>query len=1063
MPGLCLAAPFLGMTQCQGVSTHVNPRVWGLNEMFGVLGPLEIILIGVQVPLPRRAKERCLLAVLLMEPNRKLTTEQLVYRVWDESDPLEKVRATFRSYMSHVRDVLETPGSEARLESSPDGYLLRIDRELIDLHRFRRLRDQAYAMAASGDAQVAASLLRDAEQLWRGPALAGLLGRWVDSARASLDEERRAAVLKRVGLDLELGRHDYLAGELRQMSAEYPTDEMVLGYAMTAFYRSGRQADALSLFHAARDHLVNLGLEPTPALSALHNRILRHDPSLALAPARLRRPAANHLPPRAPNFVGRAEQIKELTSARDREEPKIKIIHGMGGLGKTALAIQASRQVALSYPDGQLFVTFHSHHPGEVPLDTTEAARRLLEMTGMSLSSQSRGPRELFALWQQELTSTRMIIVLDDVPGVEAVTPLLPDSGDCLVIITSRSRLRLPGSFTMSLDMLPLQDAVTLFTRTAGTGNVDDSHALTRAVRLCGGLPLAIGLAATRLREDGSSAISEFADTLAELHARCEGPLAAAFEMSYQGLTTTHQSVFRYLGMSPCPDFTAATTAAIADISEPEAERILSDLFECHLLEQAAPRRFRLHDLLKAFADSCSREHDSDGERRSSILRLADYLQHNADRADRLLYPLRERIPSHGPRSPVADAEMGSPTEARGWLELEWRNTVVVARYAAEHEWHSRCAEIAHILAEFLDIRGCQDEAISLHSLAVRAYRDVADRAGIARASLDLGLAYQQRGDYKAALRHATEAQTISRETGDLRGQALAAGRIGSIYYYSGRLREALAYDQEARAFYSEAGDKNGEADAIFHHGTSSLDLGRVHDSIDNFNTALELFKGLGNERGLAKTLNSIAEVKRRQGFHREALQGYQEALSIYHRLGARQKQAVVEQNIGTIYLYKRQPDKALRLYRSALETYQEANNLPSQARALCDIGEAYLYMGRHDESLIHYERAEMLARKVGDASVRVLALRGLGDIHRQTDDPDEAMKWYGLALKLEYEVEDPYQQAKILEGMAETMLRTGRLDRGRIYLREAHDLFKASGSIDAESIQLRLRTLSAL
>jgi DNA-binding SARP family transcriptional activator/tetratricopeptide (TPR) repeat protein len=1034
---------------------------------FKLLGPLEVTLDGRRVAPPTRTRERCLLAVLLMNVGRTVSASELIQCAWDDEDPPE---GTFRSYLAHVRTFLADPEGGNHLAREKGGYRLLVDPDSVDLHRFRRLQERATSAARTGSADEAVALLCEAEALWRGPALGGLTGRWVSAIQASLEEERLACIKKRAGLELDLGRHAELAGELRRLSAQYPLDEVLVAFEMTALYRSGRQVDALALYRQARQRLRAQGIEPGPELAELQQSILRQD----LQPPRLsphRRGAAPEQPAPIPApagaFVGRVEEIRVLTSITP-EAPQIRLITGMPGAGKTRLAVEAALRLTDRYPDGQLFLEFHAHQAGAAPLATDEALRRLLEMAGVVLPRAPQGGRQLTALWQRELEASRMIVILDDVPDATTVSPLLPRAGSSAVLITARHHLpAVAGASTFTLSELSELEAIRLFTLTAGTTSTDDPDAVAQVVRALGCLPLAVTLAASRLRQDGgpSTATELLADIidsglLPAVDGAAGEQLLSSLEASYGALPGEQQRFFRLLGMSPCVTFTADSAAAIAGVPIPQAREMTEALLGRHLVEHAAGDRIRLHDLLRSYAAACSGRDSPRQERRDAQKRLLDYYLRTVTRATQPLHPDPAR-PARDLTPPEEEPGHDSPEASREWLEAEWRNVVRAAAYAARHEWKRLCAELAHGLAEFLDIRGCWEEANALHTLAVGACRDLADHRLIARALTDLSRACQQMGMHQAALAHAQEALEISQAADDQHGAALAADRLGVTCYYAGRFREALAHKQEARVLFAASGDLAGEAEAVFHCGVSSLNLGRLSDSLQHFHEALAYFRDSGNLHWAAKTLNSIAEISRRQGYHREALDDYQKALAIYRAMGARPEQATVTQNIGHVHLYKGDHDKALAEFRCALAICREIRDLPGEARAMCDIGDAYLAADDYNQCLVYYQKAVSAAEQVGDLYARAVALRGTGNAHRLSDRPDEAMRCYGEALKIIQEIGEPYEHASILDGMAETMIRAGRDTTGRIYLRQALDLYKTAGAIEAAYAEIRLEALS--
>jgi DNA-binding SARP family transcriptional activator/tetratricopeptide (TPR) repeat protein len=1035
---------------------------------FKLLGPLEVVLDAGQAPALARARERCLLAALLINAGQVLPAEKLISWAWDD-DPHGAAEGTFRAYLSHVKNVVDATGGQAQLVTRKGGHQLRVPPDCVDVHRLARLRHRADTAARGGDSDQAVALLCEAEALWRGPALADVGGQWAAATRTGLEEERRACVLKRIGLELDLGRHAELLAELRRLSALYPLDETCVAYEMTAMYRSGRQADALEVYRQARTRLIDQGgIEPGPELASLHQSILRADRQLS-RPAVPRPPPAADQAARVPlpttAFVGREDEIRLLTTA---DAPRVRVISGLPGVGKTRLAIEAAGRMAHRFPGGQVYLEFRAHGEGQEPLDADGALRRLLEMAGVRRSALPHGRAELTALWHHEMATRQMVVILDDVPDASAVMPLVPrDGGHCRVFITARHRLHgIAGASELALDVLPERDAITLFSQIAGADNGPDPEAAVTAVRLCGRLPLAITLAASRLRQGGSPpAAAEAAHGAAEIKSlpaggeETGGQLRSVLEASFGALTPEEQRFFRFLGMNPCPVFTVGSAAAIADVSINAAGRMIAALLDRHLAEQAADSKYRLHDLLRGYAALRAEQDITGRDRREAARRLLGYYLHQADRADRHIYPHRAR-PALQAESPPQLPGHDPPASSRDWLESEWQNALEAAEYAGQHEWKRHCVELAHVLAEFLDIRGYWEEAANAHSRALRACRDLSDQPWTARALIDLSRACQRKGLRLEALAHAQDALEIYRSLGDPRGEAAAADRIGVIHYYSGRFREALGYEQEARSLFSQSGDRAGEAEAVFHCGTSCMELGRVSESLDLFRESLAIFEYSGNLHSLAKTLNSLAEANRRQGYHREAFEYYHKALSICRSIGAPQESATVRQNIGQVYLYKGDPVRALAEFRCALATFRQIRDLPWQARAMCDCGDAYLEMDDYEQCLIYYQQAASIAEQVSNLSVRVAALRGLADGHRSSDRPEEAMRFYQEALKLVQEVEEPYQHAAILDGIAKTMLRTGKVGAGRIYLRQAYDLYRTAGAIEAQSAELRLQML---
>lgn len=1035
-----------------------------------LLGPLEIVprTRGGEL---RRAKEHAILAVLALTPGQVVTVDTLISKIWDDDAPSEAVRRTLRTYVSHVKGVVAAVGG-ASVESARGGYALRIDRENVDVHRFHRLVRQAEAIAASGDAEHAVSLLREAEGLWRGQAFAGLPGRWIESARHGLHEDRRLATERRVGLELGLGRHAELIGELWQLTEQYPLDETWVAYQMQALYRSGREVDALALYGRDYERRIEMGLDPSLGLAALQERILRHDSSLMATSADRRTvrhaPWNGGLPPRPNVFVGRDREIAMLCDVSDTDTSPVKIIHGMGGCGKTALAVEAAFQLRDRYPDPPIFLSFRAHEAGQVALDTRDALRQLLELAGIAPGTVPQTTAALTAIWQRELVGRRSVIVFDDVPDVAAIAGALPRAGEPVVFITSRHRLAgLPGSVAFALDELALDDAITLFTQTVGPSKIDDPTAVSRAVQHCGCLPLGLTLSASRLREQGSS-LSQFVTEIEERRAFPDGMdltvagLMQTFELSYRDLDATHQEFFRRLGMNPCSDFSPRTAAVVVGTTAEAAESALGVLHDRHLIEQSVGGQYRIHDLLREYAVFVAERDDPTSERRRMLHRILDYYMYSAYRADRIVFPYRKRV-EVGPVSVLAvQDDLVSVDDARQWLELEWRNVVKLANYAAHHEWKQYCVDLSNAVAEFIDSRGYWSDGINIHRTALRLSRDLGDSLRLARAASDLSLLELRVGKYDDALLHVEDAAEIYRSTNDDRNVAGSLDRIGAIYRFKGQAREALAYHQEALWIYREIQNDRGVADALCNAGAAYIDLGRYAEAVTYCQNALKLYQKIDYLRGEALCFNSIGDAMCQLGLYRDAMSNLKRAHELYRMTGARENLALVILNMGHVSQSKGRYQDAIAAYREALAICREMGDMRHLAGAFYDIGTAYQLQECHDQALIHYRESGAIAKEIGDLGIQAVASLGIADALSGSGIYSDALERYNIALKLALQTENILQKAKVLEGIAETRFRMRDLTATRIYLREALDAYQVAGVSEAKRVGLRLSMLDA-
>jgi len=997
--------------------------------------------------------------------------ETLIDRLWDTRPP-PKARESLSVYIARLRASLrQAVGDDVQLVGRARGYELDVDPETVDLHQFRRLRRQADALVASGDYEYATALLREADGLWRGQALAGIRGDWVARMRDGLEEERRAAILERIGCELELGHHAELVGEIGNLLAQYPLDETLVAHQMTALYWSGRPADALSLYRETRSRLVDeQGTEPGPMLSELHQRILSQDPELAAPPSGQRADRAappNTLPDETVEFVGRRKELEQLTG--EDGTPGITVIEGMPGVGKTALAIRAARLVSGQYPDGTLYLNLHSGDPGTRSLDAAEALHQMLRMMSVPAAQIPDTIGNRVALWRAQLSRRRAIVFLDDAAKPDQIRPLLPEPGSsrCLILVTTRRRLAdLGGVRTLTVDVLTADDASALFRQIAGEDRTRDPEQVAEVVRLCGRLPLAIQLTASRVAQDRRLGLDSLIEELSLSSARLGGTGAAgpevmsAFDLSYHSLEPDHQRFFRRLGASPGASVSMHAAAALDGCTLAEAEKAIATLLDYHLLARASESQFRFHDLIRGYAAIRAARDAPAAEQRQAGGRLLDYYLSTADQADRVLHPLRRHPPVQATQPPDATPAVGTPEDADSWLESEWRNILQAAQYANRHDWKAKSADLTHVLAEFMEIKGYWEEAITAHTLALQASRGLGDQARTARASLALSSVHQQTGRHDRARQLAEEAAAIYRKLEDAEGEADALDQAGLAYFYTARAREALAYFSEARLLYLRAEHQRGVAIALNHSGMASWHLGRHSEATTHQEKALSLYREAGDRRGEAKALNNLGRIHLYSGRHRDALDAYRRSLDIFLEIGGARNEAILYHNIGTVHHYKGSFEEGLTACRRALVIYRSIGDLPDEADVLNDIGEIYQSAACYDEALVHHQKARLIAEEIGNLYQQVIALRNVADTHRRSGQYGEAFEHYATALQLAREVGDPYEEGKIHQGIAETTLSTQTPAAARIVFRQALDIFEQLGVPEADEVRIRIDTV---
>ncbi|ALG14818.1 hypothetical protein AOZ06_15710 [Kibdelosporangium phytohabitans] len=896
---------------------------------FRLLGEIEARLNGEPVDLGH-ARQRCVLVTLLVEANQVVQVDQLLDRVWDERVPI-RARESLYSYISRLRQALPGVGFTRR----SGGYVLTVDPDDVDLHRFRRLVDQA---REAGDVR----LFDGALALWRGEAFADLDTPWLAGVRETLNRERLAAELDRNDLELNVDQ----VPQLTARAAEFPLDERLAGQLMLALHQSGRQSGALAVYDETRRALAaQLGIDPSPELTKIRQEILTNSGAV---------PAARfELPRDVSQFTGRGTELRYLLADPDG----VTAIDGMAGVGKTALAVRLAHQLAPQYPDGQLFLDLHAYTPGSTPLTPAAALDKLLRAIGVSAIPDDVDERA--ALWRTRLSGRRMLIVLDNAADTAQVRPLLPGTSACFVLITSRQRLAgLDDARVLSLDVLAPRDAVALFGRIIGDERrLAEPGAVEEVLRLCGYLPLAIRLAAARLRHRPRWMVAHLAGRLrdqrklAELQAE-DRSVATAFSLSYEHLDAAHQRMFRLLGLIPGPDFDVHPAAALGDISLPEADRLLEGLLDVHLLQQPSPGRYRMHDLLRAYAAQLASDE-------SATVRLHDYYLHAAAVAMNLIAPQERHRRATVPPSTTPIPTLTCYDDATDWLESERTNLLAVqdGRFTSL---------LSALIWRFLYIRGHHDEALTLHNRAVAAARASGERVLEGQALSNLGMCLERLGRFSEAVEHHEQALAIFRDTGarQLEGHALIS--IGVTHSWFRRQDTAMSLYRQAAQIGRETQTGVLEVFALDNLGIELAELGDYEAAIHHYQHALDIARTEEPPYLQGHALDNLGRLLARLGRFEQARDHLMQALELAHRSANRTFEIEVLNSLGETARIASDPAEALTLHHKAVALSEETGSRSELARAHNGLGQAHHDLGDGSAARTHWETALALYKDLG-------------------------------------------------------------------------------------------------
>lgn len=1004
---------------------------------FEVLGPLQVIPGESDEPqVLTAAKPRALLAALLWRANQAVPADELAELVWDGAPPVGAADAT-RALVMRLRRKLGMPGA-ARIVTRSAGYAIEISDDELDASRFEALIQDAGTAVRAERWTQAARTASEAVGLWRGTPLAdipslALRDKWVPH----LEELHLQALEWRAEANLREGQHEQLVAELRELIASHPLRERFHGQLMLALCQCGRQAEALAAYQRVRDVLISeLGVEPGTALQDLHQRILRGEPVLAggdrpdgsgpwpgaprespgqTAPGRDVPAVPHELPPAAPGFTGRSEQLQALTRLLDRPGERdpgtvvISAIGGTAGVGKTALAVHWAHKAAHRFPDGQLYVNLRGYDPGQ-PVPPADALSGFLRALGVPGQEIPPDEAQRSARYRTLLAGKRMLIILDNAGSAGQVRPLLPGSSTCAVIVTSRDTLAglvaRDGAARLDLDVLSQPEAISLLRALIGDRVDTEPDAAARLAAACCRLPLALRVAAELAASRPTIPLARLADDLAGLRGRLDlldagddpgTQVRAVFSWSYRHLDDDAARAFRRLGLHPGTGIEPYATAALADVTVRQARRILDTLARARLLSPSAPGRYGTHDLLRSYASELAGAEDTEPERDAARTRLFDYYLYTAATAADALFPAGRGRPAI-PRPSTPVPELAGPDEAREWLDTERATLVAVAGYAAARDWAGHSMRLAVILSGYLGTAGHFPEALSIFGHALDAARRVGDRTAEARA-LTL---------------------------------------IGNIDYLQSRFERASDHHRQALAMFRESGDKPGEARALSSIGLSETGLGRYEDAARHEYEALAVYRELGDRVGVARALSNLGLTRQRQGRYEEAADCHQQILDLSRATGDREGEAWALTGLGTVDLRLGHHQKADRRLRQALAIFRDLGHATGECEVLPRVGEVCLRLGDDQQAAGTLRHAVTLARELGDRTVEADALNCLGELLSQTGDTENARKRHADALTLASRAGSPQEQGRAHRGLARACEAAGDFPQGQYHWRKA-------------------------
>ncbi len=660
------------------------------------------------------------------------------------------------------------------------------------------------------------------------------------------------------------------------------------------------------------------------------------------------------LPVDVAHFTGRGAELATLDALLaqgDAARPAammIAVIAGTAGVGKTALVVRWAHQVRDRFPDGQLFVNLRGYDPGS-PMAPEQALEEFLRALGVPAERIPAGLGERAALYRSLLDGRRVLIVLDNANAAEQVRPLLPGSSTCRVVVTSRGRLSgliaHDGASRVTVDLLPPAEAIALLRDVIGAARVAaEPEAIVELASRCAYLPLALRIAAERAVTHPHATLAGLAGELAVVHDRLDllatadeedeaTALRAVFSWSYHALSAEAARAFRLLGLHTGPDISTPAAAALTNTTPAQARRLLETLVGTHLIEETGRDRYRLHDLLRAYAAECAKAEETDHDCDAAVRRALTWYLHTGDAADRILNPHRRRIPLDHPEVACSPLEFTTYGQALDWCEAERANLVAAIRQAAETDEHVIAWKLPLALWNFFTLRKHWADLIDTYRIGLAAAAHLHDRRGEAWTCSGLGIAYLDLRQYKEALECYQCALHISQEIDDPWDEAIALLGLGRTYLYLGQYEEALGPSQHALRICQEIDDLWGETFALLTIGAIYRKLRNFEDALDYFERTLAVVRAVSYQSGEAMTLHNLGDTYRDLQRFDEALEYFRRACATYRQISDRWGEAHTLRNIGDTLQKLNQREAAAEYWHQALPIFEDLGDSVTAAK----------------------------------------------------------------------------------------------------------------------------------
>jgi DNA-binding SARP family transcriptional activator len=946
--------------------TQVHPGLPVHGLRFALLGPFEVYQDGRLVN-TLTAKQNLLLVALLARKGQLIPVDELIDDVWGDRPPKDAVNALQLS-VSRLRRAADSLAIVTGIRC----YRVDVADDAVDLYRFRRHVQQAHAQREAGDARSAAEQFDRALALDRGEPLGNVAdGLYRDVLVTALREELLAVREHRLELELDFGHHDRVTGELRALTEQHPLREHLWELRILALYRCERAAEALACYRQlTRTLRTELGADPCRRLSELHDKILRKDTSLDLPheddPACV---SAGHqptvwppreLPPDVPDFTARADETATIGAAladvpKDGTAARIAVISGPGGMGKSTLAVHVAHQLRDQFTDGELVADLNGYG-GHVP-STDDILADFLRSLGVPGTAIPPGTAARSALFRSRTAQLKLLLVLDNALSEAQVRPLLPTGSHCAVIVTSRGKLPgLGGVHRCELGTFTQQDALRFLARSIGNGRTGtDRGAAEQLAQLCGGMPLALRIAAARLIDkphwyvdDLVAKMRQARRPLAELTFQ-DLDLRSSLALSVRGLSAPALTLFRRTAVVPAPDYPGWVAAALTDVDLETGDAMLEELIDARLVETERSRttgtpRYRSHNLVRSYAAELLAA-EPDAETAAATERALGGWLALAERAHAAVYGNADYTILHGGatrwyRDGLAE-RLDIPLRPMSWLDDERLSLRSAVQLAGEHDLDELAWDLAWTSVTLYEARGYFDDWAQSTDLALDACR----RAGNARGEGALLQSAASRAtlldDDPTAARLQRRAAAIFERIGDAHGSAISRQRAAISHWRGRRYTESCRAYTAAAAAAAEVGDTYLEAASWRGCAQVLLLRGELAEAETCVHRALALYRASTSRRGELQGMHVLGEVRLKQRRYADARLIFDRFLQIARQIGEVYGETYALAGLGESLLALGDFSQAEPILRQAVSRARQFNIAQVETRGLDLIADA--------------------------------------------------------------------------------------------------------------------------